>query len=167
MKGSPGSASMVSSSVTVELAEERLVDEPGYTGEPQRLIAGLIPAADGPMSPDMRQALTERRELIENRADAVLDTAIAAHEAWTRALGEPTPRPAPSCHLAHRHARTIAAYRDRYGITEGTPLGAPGSDIQKIDRARAASALQTIEMATQAPEHGRRPVRQVARGLGI
>ena len=34
-----------------------------------QLIAGLIPAADGPMASDMRQALDERREMIEARTD--------------------------------------------------------------------------------------------------
>lgn len=61
----------------------------GRTRKTPRLIAGLIPAADGPMASDMRQALDERRELIETRADAVLDTAHDAGEAWTVPLGDP------------------------------------------------------------------------------
>ncbi|PZT88186.1 MAG: conjugal transfer protein, partial [Gordonia sp. (in: high G+C Gram-positive bacteria)] len=138
----------------------------GRTRKAARLIAGLIPAAEGPMSGDMRQALDERRELIEARADAVLNTARNAGQPWTRPLGDP-PREPRKAAAWRQHARTIAAYRDRYGITDRTPLGAPRSDIQKIDRARAASALRTIEMATQSPEHGRQPVRQVARGFGI
>lgn len=47
-------------------------------GAAPRLIAGLIPEAAGEMSDEMRQALTERRELIEARADAVLDEAVVA-----------------------------------------------------------------------------------------
>lgn len=59
-----------------------------------RLIAGLIPAADGPMTGDMRKALDERREMIEARADAVLDTARETGEAWVQHLCEP-PRDQP------------------------------------------------------------------------
>jgi len=47
----------------------------GRTRKTPRLIAGLIPSADGPMTDDMRQALDERRELIETRAEVLLDTA--------------------------------------------------------------------------------------------
>ena len=37
----------------------------------------------------------------------------------------------------------LAAYRDRYGITGGAPLGSEpvSSDVQAIDAARAATAL--------------------------
>jgi len=59
----------------------------GRTRRTPRLIAGLIPKATGPMTPDMQQALTERRHLIETRAEAVLDTALQAHEPWATALG--------------------------------------------------------------------------------
>ena len=39
--------------------------------------------------------------------------------------------------------RTVAAYRDRYGITDDTPLGtADATTAQKIDAARARSALE-------------------------
>lgn len=56
----------------------------GRTRQAPRLIAGLIPEATGPMNPDMQQALTERRHLIETRAEAVLDTAVHTHEPWVR-----------------------------------------------------------------------------------
>ena len=116
----------------------------GRTRKTPRLIAGLIPAADGPITHDMRHALDERRELIEARADAVLDTARDTGEPWTRPLGEP-PRDPRKTAAWRRHARTIAAYRDRYGITDDTPLGpAPESAAQKIDRARAEVALRQL-----------------------
>lgn len=51
-------------------------------GAVPRLIAGLIPEAVGEMSDEMRQALTERRELIEARADAVLDEAVTGGAQW-------------------------------------------------------------------------------------
>ncbi|PRY63312.1 conjugative relaxase-like TrwC/TraI family protein [Knoellia remsis] len=116
----------------------------GRTRKAPRLIAGLVPSADGPMTRDMRHALHERRELIETRADAVLDTARDAGEAWTRPLSEP-PRDPRKAAAWRRYARTIAAYRDRYGITEDTPLGpVPENAAQKIDRARAEAAFRQL-----------------------
>ncbi|GAA1488221.1 hypothetical protein GCM10009626_09670 [Brachybacterium sacelli] len=123
----------------------------GRTRKTPRLIAGLIPSADGPMTRDLRQALDERRELIEARAEAVLDTARDAGEAWTQPLGEPPQDPRKTV-TWQRHARTIAAYRDRYGIADDTPLGpAPENAAQKIDAARARSALARAEEAARQP----------------
>lgn len=132
----------------------------GRTRKTPRLIAGLIPSADGPMTDDMRQALEERRELIETRADAVLDTARDAAEPWTLPLGD-LPRDPRKAAAWRRHARTVAAYRDRYGITEDTPLGQePEDTAQKIDFARARSALaRSRAIARQRPTAAeRRPV---------
>ena len=125
----------------------------GRTRTAPRLIAGLIPEAAGEMSAEMQDALTERRDLIERRADAILDRAVSENQDWAVALGE---RPAEPRAVAawNRQARTVAAYRDRYGITAKTPLGpAPDSDAQKIDAARAAAALARLrDIATQASE---------------
>ena len=40
------------------------------------------------MTPDMQQALTECRHLIETRAEAVMDIALNTQEPWTTALRE-------------------------------------------------------------------------------
>ncbi|TDO92382.1 MobF family relaxase [Enemella evansiae] len=126
----------------------------GRTRKAPRLIAGLVPSADGPMAADMRQALDERRELIETRADAVLDTARDAGEPWTRPLGGP-PRDPRKAHTWRRYVRTIAAYRDRYGITDDTAIGPPAdAEAQRIDRARAAAALARIRDQGRAPRDG-------------
>lgn len=109
-----------------------------------RFIAGLIPAASGIMSSDMQQALTERRTLMEDRADAVLDRALTEGSAWVTSLGA---QPAdPQRAAAWRPAaRIVAAYRDRYQLTVDAALGAqPESATQKIDHARAEAALRTI-----------------------
>ncbi|WP_454132636.1 MobF family relaxase [Microbacterium lacticum] len=116
----------------------------GRTRKAPRLIAGLIPEAAGPMSAEMRKALTERRELIQQRAEAVLDQAIAERQEWVLAFGE-TPADASAAAAWKQQARTVAAYRDRYGATTRTPLGpAPDSDAQKIDAARARAALARL-----------------------
>lgn len=52
----------------------------GRARKAPRLIAGLIPEAAGTMSAELRQALTERRHLIETRADALLDAALTEHQ---------------------------------------------------------------------------------------
>jgi len=142
----------------------------GRARKPPRLIAGLIPHAGGSMAEDMRHALDERRELIEQRADAVLRSALADQEPWTASLGAP-PTDAKQQATWWRAARTIAAYRDRYQITDDrTPFGpAPESTSQKIDAARARAAFNRArvlanEAATNAPT-SRATIAPTARGL--
>ncbi|QHC68455.1 relaxase domain-containing protein [Rathayibacter sp. VKM Ac-2759] len=124
----------------------------GRVREAPRLIAGLVPAASGPMADDMRQALDERRDLIKQRADAVLDSALNDGATWTKALGSP-PRPQAKRQAWFRNSRTVAAYRDRYGITDDTPLGpTPVATAQKIDAARAKAALDGARSVTAGQE---------------
>ncbi len=118
-----------------------------------RHIAGLVPEAAGPMSPDMRDALTQRRTLIEARAADVLDTALHDHEPWTTHLGR-TPADTRGAARWRRHAITVAAYRDRYRITTPAPLGAtPRNTAQKIDAARAAAALDAAQHFSKPTRH--------------
>lgn len=137
-------------------------------GAAPRLIAGLIPEAAGEMSDEMRQALTERRELIEARADAVLDEAVAGSARWVPGLGDaPTdPRAAATW---RQSARIVAAYRDRYQVIADAPLGAPPeSTAQKIDRARAEAALRALDKLGQPRDAGTTPRRaQEQRGLQL
>jgi hypothetical protein len=114
------------------------------------LIAGLIPDANGPMSSDMQRALTDRRDLIETRAEAVIRTALAEHQSWTEHLGPPPANPAGNA-TWRRMARTVAAYRDRYAITAPAPLG-PSAEgaAQRIDASRARSAVDRARQITQA-----------------
>ena len=113
----------------------------GRARKAPRLIAGLIPEVGGATSAEIRRALNDRRDLIEARADALLDTALAEKQSWTRALGT-QPKQRRTATAWRRAALTVAAYRDRYGIADASPLGAPAeSDAQKIDAARAHAAL--------------------------
>ncbi|WP_067246022.1 MobF family relaxase [Microbacterium resistens] len=125
-----------------------------------RLIAGLIPEAAGTVPSEMRQALTERRDLIETRADALLDTALTEKHEWIAKLGV-QPKQARAAQAWRYAARTIAAYRDRYGITGPAPLGAPAeAESQKLDAARARAALDRAQNLARAEqpeqEHARR-----------
>ena len=75
-----------------------------------------------------------------------VDTARDAAEPWTLSLGDP-PRDPRKAAAWRRHVRTVAAYRDRYGITDDrTPLGpAPENTSQKIDAIRARAALNRAQ----------------------
>ncbi|WOF24755.1 MobF family relaxase [Microbacterium betulae] len=113
----------------------------GRTRKAPRLIAGLIPEATGTMPSEMRQALAERRNLIETRTDALLDNALTEKHEWITKLGV-QPKQARAAHEWRNAARTIAVYRDRYGVTGPPPLGAPAeTETQKLDAARARAAL--------------------------
>ncbi len=124
----------------------------GRTRQAPRLIAGLIPHAQGITDPEMRQALTERETLIEQRARAVFVHDLEEGAPWTTALG-PTPQDAVASRW-RECGRIVAAYRDRYQITDDSPLGpATGSDAQRIDAARAATALKRArQLNRQSPE---------------
>lgn len=121
---------------------------------PPRLVAGLMPQALGPMDPERRRALDERRTLIENRARALAEDALQRRAPWTIRLGvEPTNPPEGNRWLVA--ITTIAAYRDRYAITSPEPLGGrPRTDSQRIERRRA---LQEVRRAQRiaADAHGR------------
>jgi len=139
----------------------------GRTQTAPALIAGLIPQARGPMTAEMRRALTERRDLIETRADAVLDTALTDHEPWTRALGTP-PKEQRSAAGWRRDTRIIAAYRDRYQITETSPLGpSPETDGQKLDHSRARAALRRLAPKAKQAEPQQAAVRRGGPDLGL
>ena len=106
------------------------------------LIVGLIPLADGPMSTEMKSALTQRQALIESRATALAESVVERNEPWLRRLGPP-----PTVDAARRawlhEVTTVAAYRDRYQVSERSTLGAePRSDAQMLDAVRARRAIQ-------------------------
>jgi hypothetical protein len=107
-----------------------------------RLIAGLIPVADGPMADDMHQALIERQELMEERAAALAEAAVAQRASWVRRLGQPPADPATRERWLEQ-VRVVAAYRDRYGVEGQTPVGADvRTDVQGLDAARARQAVR-------------------------
>lgn len=138
----------------------------GRSRRAPRLIAGLIPEAGGPMAAEMQQALTERRELLRKRADAVLDRALREGEEWVVAVGE-EPAEVEAAAIWRRQARTIAAYRDRYDITGNEPLGAaPDSDAQKIDAARANVALVRLKGINTQQAEGEMPPSSRRTGTG-
>jgi len=116
----------------------------GRVRQPATPIAGLITPALGPMGDDERTALRERAALIEQRADALVTEAIGSSAAWIVELGTEPAEPQPA-ELWRREARTVAAYRDTYGISETSTLGLIGDDARQ--RAHAARARAAIHRA--------------------
>jgi hypothetical protein len=115
-----------------------------------RLIAGLIPEPLGPMSAEDRQAIDQRKELIEARARALAEEAVASRKRWAR---QPQPRPvgAGSDAAWLEAVATIAAYRDRYKITSDLPVGGGAkNDAQRADRQRALTSLRAARSESAA-----------------
>ena len=150
-------------------------------GGQRRLIAGLIPAAPPAADPDIARALDEREKLITARASAVLHRALTENQPWTKDLG-PVPADARVRAQWLEAARTVAAYRDRYGIIDPpsgpvtstthdasleATLGPVVSHIDRTvveDRRRATQALLTARQLSKetpqrptAPAPGRAP----------
>lgn len=117
-----------------------------------KLIVGLISVAEGPMSDEMRAGLVEREALMEARALALAEDAVSKSAPWLRRLGQPPAHPKARNRWIHE-ARTVAAYRDRYGINERTALGPePTTDTQRLDRARATAAIRRAESIAREAE---------------
>ena len=138
----------------------------GRARKQPRLIAGLIPHADGTMSPEMRQALNERHELIEKRADSLVDQAVDEAADWVQPL-LPQRQNEDMMTGWRRRARVIAAYRDRYQMTGAEPLGpVPERTAQKIDYARAHAAVTQLRASVEQPPR-REQQRQLNLPLGL
>jgi conjugative relaxase-like TrwC/TraI family protein len=142
---------------------QRLYDTatPG-TRSTQVLIAGLIPAADAVTDPDVRRALAERAALIEQRAEALATRALDDHEPWIAHLGPPPHQPEQRLPW-ERAAATVAAYRDRYEITDPRqPLGDSQNDrdwTRRADRRRAqkaAAEARRLAAGNTADERGQK-----------
>jgi len=115
------------------------------------LIVGLIPRAQGVDDPDMRQALQERADAMENRATALLQETIEAQAGWLHRLGTP---PADEHLRGHwlRQALVVVAYRDRWDIHSFQPLGdsAQSSEQAAHHRRAAAAVAEARAIAAQA-----------------
>ena len=87
------------------------------TGRAPDLICGLLPAASGVDDPEFACALSDREQLIERRADVLVDRATAAQAPWLGSLGS-EPTGVESREHWRSAARAIAAYRERHGIAD-------------------------------------------------
>jgi hypothetical protein len=109
-----------------------------------RLIAGLIPEPLGPMSDENRQAIDERKQLIETRALALAEEAIEKRPVWIRRLGAP-PMDPQDREAWLGEVSAVAAYRDHYGVVSDLPVGGQPSGAAQEDERRRA--LQSVRAA--------------------
>ncbi len=106
------------------------------------LVAGIITDATiGLSDPDMVDALRKRYQLIEQRADSLATAARESQPAWTRAITR-----IPVHEEAESVLRIVAAFRERWDITDDAPLG-PRPD-QSADRHHHADYKRLTEMLT-------------------
>ncbi|MGH8981624.1 MAG: MobF family relaxase, partial [Acidimicrobiales bacterium] len=105
--------------------------------------AGLIPRARGVKDPELALALAERDLAMQDRARALAERAMADGRPWVAEFGNPPSEPARRERWL-REVSTVAAYRDRWHLTSGRPLGAEtdvGSIEQQTQRQRAQAAI--------------------------
>jgi AAA domain len=105
-------------------------------------IVGLFPRWSGVTDADMARALDERQALIEQRARAVATTALENRQPWASQLGGPPSAPVRRESWLRR-LDTVAAYRERWGVTDRTVLGTrkPTSLEQEAQRRLAQFAV--------------------------
>ncbi|WP_407343537.1 MobF family relaxase [Pengzhenrongella phosphoraccumulans] len=122
-------------------------------GTHPRLIAGLIPAVERTADDQFAAALSQREVLIESCATTLLQRAHLAEAPWLGQLAAP-PTMDTSGPDWWTAARIVAAYRDRYGVTD--PNNALGADVgisiqQDTERQLAAEALGTMGEPSRRP----------------
>jgi hypothetical protein len=105
------------------------------------LVAGLLPRAEGVTDPDMQHALAERERAMCQRAQEVAEEAVRSNQPWVVQLGPPPTRPIARALWADA-VTTVAAYRDRWGVTTDQPLGLQSGDstIERDRQHRLAQA---------------------------
>ncbi|MFE5309538.1 MobF family relaxase [Isoptericola sp. NPDC056605] len=145
---------------------DRAAGRPARSTTPD-LVAGLIPAARGPLDDDVAQGLAVRRSLIEARARALAEAAVGDHAPWVRAVGS-RPQSVRERDRWLVDLSIVAAYRDRYDIAGPEPLGTrTASLVQDRDRRRAAVVLQRLTHFDEgSTARDRRGVRRAV-GVGI
>jgi len=138
------------------------------------LIVGLIPRAKGVTDPEMAGALAERDLAMQERAHTLAAQAVEARAGWVQRFGPPPGTPGPRVRWL-RELSTVAAYRDRWHITEQRSIGAKndvGSTEQMNQRRRALAAAERA-IAISHDVHGEQastawePQIEVVRGVEL
>jgi hypothetical protein len=135
-------------------AHEGIAAEQDRWGGTAQLTAehqAITAAARSHASTAAANAIRERRQLIEQHADQLLWTAIRERQPWLTHLGRPPADAVPrqrwiTC------ARTIAAYRDRHGITDRAPLGQHERHAPRPDQQQALEAIRILQQLAAAME---------------
>jgi hypothetical protein len=121
------------------------------------LVAGLVPRANNVADPDMRRALQEREQAMEQRAWTLAEQALESRQPWVRHFGQPPVDPGRG--LAwQRHLGTVAAYRERWNVSGPRPLGDEGgntSSERQSQHKRAQAAVDRTIAITRAYDQTR------------
>src|SRR5439155_25055857 len=91
----------------------------------------------------MDRALRERDQAMQRRARTLAEQAISTGQPWTRSFGPP-PSHSAQHELWLRALSTVAAYRERWNITQDPrALGPEATSIEQLShRRRARAALE-------------------------
>lgn len=143
--------------VLISRVQKAVQPKQGKRRPSPKLVVGLIPVADGPMSPEMAKVLSDVADLMEGRAMALAEKAVEDKAPWLKRLGM-----APTTEEARRRwlheVRAVAAYRDRYSVDGRRALGDPQNEAQKLDAARAEHAIRRARAIAEDaanPQYGR------------
>ena len=143
--------------VLISRVQKAVQPKQGKRRPSPKLVVGLIPVADGPMSPEMAKVLSDVADLMEGRAMALAEKAVEDKAPWLKRLGM-----APTTEAARRRwlheVRAVAAYRDRYSVDGRRALGDPQNEAQKLDAARAEHAIRRARAIAEDaanPQEGR------------
>lgn len=117
------------------------------------------------MSEEMARALTERADLMEARAMTLAEKAAEDKAAWLKRLGT-VPATADARRRWLHEVRTVAAYRDRYGVEGRRVLGEPKTEAQKLDAARAEQAIRRAQAIADDPASAQEGRRQTLESQG-
>ena len=117
----------------------------GGRWSPRRdLVVGLVPRAVNVDDGELARAVREREAAIARRAHDLAEQAVRAGAPWARVFGPP-PVDAAVANAWWGRIAVVAAYRDRWHITDDSILGdksGVGSLQQAAHRARALRAGQ-------------------------
>jgi conjugative relaxase-like TrwC/TraI family protein len=116
------------------------------------LVAGLFPRAHDVDDVDLAQALDERDAAIERRAEALASLALEDNALWVHSLGVAPSDPADRDVWLY-HVATIAAYRDRWNITDDFATGPEpaATHIEQLGHYRRAVRAVDAALYVSAP----------------
>jgi conjugative relaxase-like TrwC/TraI family protein len=126
--------------------QQRLAQATGMASVPnRRYVLGLIPAVPpGHVPPEFQAALTDCERRMLARANELVQRAIRDNEPWLRVIRTRQRAGDQARTSWQQTVRTVAAYRDMYGITTAEPLGTkPADPAQRIHHQRAQHAPGT------------------------
>jgi hypothetical protein len=137
----------------VELSMSTAVE----TGPERERICGLFPKAPPVRDPDMSRALEEREALIEQSVREVATEGIRQSQPWLEPLGAPPTDP-NRLERWTRCAETVAAYRERWGIT--------GRHVLGVSESMSLEQESQRRLAQRAVDQARRIHRQDQQSVG-